>query len=85
MSSQCVERLSEACLAQEFVDRMELKIEEFILTAYDCLESGTEERVEISRGELRDLVNAAEDISREFRSLAIDPKYVDTSVLEIGV
>ena len=56
---------------------MEAKIEDLILTAYDYLEGnevkGPHDRVEISRRKLHYLISTAENIGKEFRTLADDP------------
>ena len=76
-STEGIGRLCETCPAQDFVNRMEAKIEDLILTAYDYLEGneveGPHDRVEISRRKLHDLIGTAEDIGKEFRTLADDP------------
>ena len=75
-STEGIGRLYETCPAQDFVNCMEAKIEDLILTAYDYLEGnkveGPHDRVEISRRELLILLahqRITEGNSRPWRSI----------------
>ena len=75
-STEGIGRLYKTCPAQDFVNRIEAKIEDLILTAYDYLEGneveGPHDKVEISRRELLILLahqRITEGNSRPWRSI----------------
>ena len=64
---------------------MDQRMDNLVLTAYDYLEgNGVEkphDRVEISKKELHDLIGTAENVGREFRTLAVDPCMWERSLI----
>ena len=77
----------ESCPAKAFIDHMDRRIDDLVLTAYDYLEGNgvakPDDKIQISRKELHDLIGTAENIGREFRTLAVDPEMWKRSYVDL--